>query len=70
MKFERLYSKIMKEENLAGSGDVFGPGSVNTGADRQGDHIYNPGDYRIAKGARPLLSRIKKLRMKKRKDKK
>lgn len=69
MKFDDLVKKILNEDNLAGSGDVFGPGSVNTG-ELQGDHIYAPGDYRNVIGRFPLVSRagaVKKKRKKRRK---
>lgn len=44
MKFNRLFNKIIKEDNTAGGGDVFGPGSVTT--ELPGE--YDPGAARLA----------------------
>lgn len=67
MKFKNLYNKIIREDNLAGSGDVFGPGSISTEPDMQGDHIYNPGQARIATGRVSMISRKGKLKRKNKK---
>lgn len=50
MRFKDYFNRIIKEDNLAGSGDVFGPGSVlpANSVDKQGD-FYATGDYRIPK---------------------
>ncbi len=56
MNFRDMFNLIIGEDNTAGGGDVFGPGSVNTGQSMQGDNIYNPGDYRLATG-RGVVSR-------------
>lgn len=48
MTFNDLYKKILYEDNMSGSGVVFGSGSVGTNASLQGD-IYNTGDSRVAK---------------------
>jgi len=70
MRFNSLYKSIIAEDNLAGDGSVFGPGSVSTGPDLQGDNIYNPGDHRLAKGLAPVVSRLGAVSRKKRKKKK
>lgn len=69
MTFDELFKKIMNESNLAGDGSVFGPSSVSTGPDLQGDSIYNPGDFRIAKGTVSVVSRFGRPKKKKRKKK-
>ncbi len=66
MKFKKLFSLIIGEDNIAGGGTVFGPGSVNPGPDMQGDHIYSLGDARNAFG-RSVISRRGIVKSKKRK---
>lgn len=44
MKFDLLYKKIVSEDNTAGGGEVFGPGSVSTSLPGS----YNDGDARLA----------------------